>query len=321
MRYIAGRHALFHARVRAGRSCDGHGDLLADDVFCLADGPRILDCIEFDDHLRIGDALADVAFLAMDLEHLGRADLAHQLFDEYRELSGDIWPSSLAHHHIAYRAHVRAKVDAIRAEQGAAAAADEAQRHLGLARRHLALARVRLVLIGGLPGTGKSTLAQRLEARTETTVIRSDVVRKELGFGTASYTDIATAHTYDEVLRRAATAVELGQSVILDATWQGEEWRERARVIGSATSTDVIELRCTAPRHVTEARIEARAREGSDPSDATPAVAERMSVSFDAWPQAVEIDTRVPDGGVEDALAEYGSTDQRKPRATRRSRQ
>src|SRR3990172_4478560 len=75
-RYLDGRHALFEARRDAGLVRDGPGDLLADDIFCLSDGPRILDCIEFDDRLRYGDVLADVAFLAMDLERLGAPQLA-----------------------------------------------------------------------------------------------------------------------------------------------------------------------------------------------------------------------------------------------------
>ena len=59
---------LFSARIAAGQICDGHGDLQAGDIYCLDDGPRILDCLEFDDQLRYGDVAADVAFLAMDLE-------------------------------------------------------------------------------------------------------------------------------------------------------------------------------------------------------------------------------------------------------------
>ena len=62
---------MFDARIRDGRIVDGHGDLLAEDIFCLADGPRILDCLEFDDRLRWVDGLDDAAFLAMDLERLG----------------------------------------------------------------------------------------------------------------------------------------------------------------------------------------------------------------------------------------------------------
>ncbi|MGZ4533494.1 MAG: hypothetical protein ACXVXP_14250, partial [Mycobacteriaceae bacterium] len=72
MRYLAGRRSLFTARVDAGLICDGHGDLSADDVFCLPDGPRALDCLEFDDRLRWVDGLDDAAFLAMDLERLGK---------------------------------------------------------------------------------------------------------------------------------------------------------------------------------------------------------------------------------------------------------
>ena len=67
-RYLAGRSPLFDDRIRRGAIVDGHGDLLAEDIFCLADGPRVLDCIEFDDRLRHLDRLDDIACLAMDLE-------------------------------------------------------------------------------------------------------------------------------------------------------------------------------------------------------------------------------------------------------------
>jgi len=60
---------------------DGHGDLLAEDIFLLDDGLRVLDCIEFNDRLRHGDVLADVAFLAMDLERLGEPALAARFLD------------------------------------------------------------------------------------------------------------------------------------------------------------------------------------------------------------------------------------------------
>ena len=70
-RFIAGREALFEERIGGGYIVDGHGDLLADDIFCLDDGVRILDCLDFDDRLRWVDALDDAAFLAMDLERIG----------------------------------------------------------------------------------------------------------------------------------------------------------------------------------------------------------------------------------------------------------
>jgi aminoglycoside phosphotransferase family enzyme len=136
-RYLTGRGPLFERRIAEGRACDGHGDLLADDIFCPDDGPRVLDCIEFDAALRQGDVLADVAFLAMDLERLGRPDIAERFLTVYREHADDTWPASLAHHHIAYRAQVRAKVAAIRAGQGDESSATDAVRLLGMAQRHL----------------------------------------------------------------------------------------------------------------------------------------------------------------------------------------
>jgi hypothetical protein len=153
-RYLAGRRLLFDRRITECRALDGHGDLLADDIFLLDDGPRVLDCVEFDDRLRWGDALADVAFLAMDMERLARQDLAERFLAAYREHAGDTWPASLAHHHIAYRAQVRAKVGAIRAAQGDDPAVAEARRLLALSRRHLEAGAVRLVLVGGYPALG-----------------------------------------------------------------------------------------------------------------------------------------------------------------------
>jgi aminoglycoside phosphotransferase family enzyme len=79
--FLAGREALFDDRIATGRIVDGHADLLADDIFCLDDGPRVLDCIEFDDRLRHVDVLDDAAFLAMDVEHLGAAGAARDFLD------------------------------------------------------------------------------------------------------------------------------------------------------------------------------------------------------------------------------------------------
>ena len=103
-RFLAGREPLFTDRGTQGRIVDGHGDLITDDVFCLDDGPRALDCLEFDDRLRYVDGLDDVAFLAMDLERLGRPDLAEAWLDAYVEFSADPAPSALRHHYVAYRA-------------------------------------------------------------------------------------------------------------------------------------------------------------------------------------------------------------------------
>lgn len=301
-RYLAGRGALFEHRVREGRALDGHGDLLADDIFLLDDGPRVLDCIEFDDGLRLGDALADVAFLAMDLERLGRPDLADRFLAAYREHADDTWPASLAHHHVAYRAQVRAKVTAIRAGQGDELAAEDSRRLLGMARRHLEAGVIRLVLVGGLPGTGKSTLATGLAEVLGGTVIRSDVVRKELaglrphqpapaGFTEGIYTRSATTATYREMLRRTEVALGLGEIVVLDASWSAERWRSEARSVANRTASELVELRCSAPPDTAARRMRRRRSVGGDPSDATPEIAARLALAEDPWPKATIVDT------------------------------
>ncbi len=238
-RYVDGRGRLFAARIDRGWARDGHGDLLADDIFCCDDGPRILDCLEFDERLRVGDVLADAAFLAMDLERLGRPDLGWSFLQLHAELLGDRWPSSLAHHHIAYRAQVRAKVALARARQGVRGGDDEAARLLGIAGRHLRAGRARLVLVGGSPGTGKSTIAERLGVELDAIVVRSDELRKEVAGLPADahapspphagiYSQRMTEATYEALIGRARELLELGEMVIVDATWSEQHWRDAA---------------------------------------------------------------------------------------------
>ena len=183
LRFLAGRGPLFDARIREGRVVDGHGDLLADDIFCLDDGPRILDCLDFDDRLRWLDGLDDAAFLAMDLERLGTPALAEQFMAGYAEYSGDPAPVSLCHHYIAYRAFVRVKVACLRVVQDLPAAGRTACQLADLALRHLRAGAVTLVLVGGLPGTGKSALAGAVADRLGLAVLSSDRIRKELAGG------------------------------------------------------------------------------------------------------------------------------------------
>jgi hypothetical protein len=103
------------------------------------------------------------------------------LLHDYRELSGEVHPSSLAHQYVAYRASVRSKVAAIRTLQtGDDKSAEESRRLSSMALDHLEAARVRLVLMGGPPATGKSTVARALGDDWGWTSISSDVVRKEL---------------------------------------------------------------------------------------------------------------------------------------------
>ena len=302
--YLAGRSRLFERRIREGMIRDGHGDLLAQDIFCLPDGPRILDCLEFADHYRFGDTLLDASFLAMDLERLGHPDLGQRFLAWYEEFSGDRHPASLTHHYLAYRAHVRAKVAAVRHSQGDTTTAEKARRLHRLALDHLEQGRVLLVLVGGLPGTGKSTVSRALAEQANAELLRSDELRKELAgidlttdasasYRQGLYEPAHVARVYDELRDRARALLEQGVSVVLDASWTSAHEREAAAVLAEETSSSLVQLRCSVPLEVARARLASRPRE-HEPSDATEEVLDAMTGDDDPWPQATTIRTGQP---------------------------
>ena len=287
---------LLTERIATGNVCDGHGDLQAEDIFCLDDGVRILDCIEFSDELRFGDVCADVAFLVMDLERLGRPDAAERFVLDYESCSGAALPKPLLHHYIAQRAYVRAKVACLQHEQGAEGG-DRAARDLHvLALHHVRRSRQALVLVGGLPGAGKSTLATGLAAETGWALLRSDEVRRELrppgGSAAAdAYTSGAVAAVYHELVRRARPILEGGESAILDASWIDSARRAEAARLATDTRSELLELCCTCDDAVATARMETRSRRGDDVSEATPQVRAAMTERMDPWASATVVDT------------------------------
>lgn len=333
--YLRGRRPLLTSRIADGRIVDGHGDLLAADVYLTEDGPRIIDCLEFDDRLRFGDAMLDIGFLAMDLDRLGATDLAVVVLHSYREASGDDAPTSLVHHYMAYRALVRAKVTAIRAAQGSGTdsgtgtgtgtGSDSGE---GLADARLALeladravdallrGRVRLVLVGGVSGSGKSTLADPVARALGAELLRSDVVRREPRHGRDAeasgapsgdepYSDEAVRAVYTEMLDRAAGLLAMGRSVVLDATWLDPRRRAEAATVASDAHAELVEISCTAPRDELVRRITGRARVGVDPSEATVAVLDAQLADPAPWPDAIEVDTTTLDGRRADAVRRW----------------
>ena len=315
--FLLGRGPLLRQRVADGFVVDGHGDLLSEDVFCLDDGPRLLDCVEFDDQLRRVDGVDDAACLAMDLHRRGVPSLAAAFLQRYREFTGDPAPEALLHHYIAYRALVRAKVACLK---GAAESVD-AQRHLALALEQARRGRVRLVLVGGLPGTGKSTLAAELAEHLGARLVSSDRLRTELfgpaepsAYGTGQFAPDRIDQVYERLLDRAEHLLARGESVVLDASWTSERHRRPARELGARTCSDLVPLRCIAPAEVVRDRLGERT---GSLSAANEEVARAMGADMDPWGEARTVPTDQP-GAARRALAAI--TDPEIPEQTRAPR-
>lgn len=297
--FASGRVALLTGRIGGGHILDGHADLLADDIFCVDGEPALLDCLEFDDELRYIDRIDDAAFLAMDLEFLGRRDLGEYFLEQYIAHSADTAPQSLRDFYIAYRAVVRAKVDCVRLSQGKSEAEADAAKHVDIALRHLESGAIRLALIGGNPGSGKSTLAHALAEKVGAQVISTDDVRRDLRESGAItgdpgvmdaglYTPDNIATVYEVMLRRAGALLGKGHSVILDATWRDLQMRAHAHRLAAETHSVLVELMCVATIDTAARRIRTR-RPGN--SDVTPEIAAVLATQSDRWDNAYCVDT------------------------------
>jgi aminoglycoside phosphotransferase family enzyme/predicted kinase len=300
--YMAGRGELFQQRIDDGWVRDGHGDLRAEHIYCLSDGPRLIDCVAFDDRLRISDSLADVAFLAMDLDRLAGPGAAVSLMSAWNEFTNEHHPSSLAHFYVAYRAHVRCKIACLRHAGRQPSAAATARAYHDVARRHIEHARIRLVLVGGGPGSGKSTIAENVANYLGAAWLRSDEVRKDVAGVTHDehafaepdeglYSPAITARTFAELNRQADTLLRRGVSVVLDATWRSAEDRAAMRTLASQSASRLTELRCVLPASLAKERIVRRMASLHNPSDASPDLVGYIAERFDDWIEATPIDT------------------------------
>jgi len=301
-RYLTGRRPLFEARESDGWVRDGHGDLRCEHVFCLPDGPRFIDCLAFADQYRIADVLNDVAFLAMDLHRLVGPLAALRLLAAYDRFTNERHPASLAHHFVAYRASVRAKIAAIRLAQGDLTAASLLQGYHRLMADHLDRSSVRLVVVGGAPGVGKSTVAEGIASELGYIWLRSDEIRKNLAGlsgtehafsepDTGIYTPEFTRTVYAEMLREATMLLEMGESVVLDASWASADDRDNARQVAATTSSELVEIECVLDAAIAKERIARRLSSLQNPSDATPQIADHVRSRFDGWPEATELST------------------------------
>ena len=282
--FMAANAALFDERIARGfiRDCDG--DLHMENI-CLGEEVWIFDCIEFNARFRYIDTASDIAFLLMDLEYHFRPDLSAAFLDEYCAVSGDDGCRPLLDFYKIYRAFVRGKVASLQLRdpdipaEAHAAARQRALGYFRLARGYLLRNSLppTLILVSGLMGSGKSTVAMLLGRELGVQVMSSDRVRKELyrvadsrshdSFGAGLYSAEADARTYDELLVRGLGRLALGESVVVDATFRRIADRRRFQEAAAAGGYGFFLAKTDCPDELIRQRLAKRDESGSGISD------------------------------------------------------
>ena len=275
---------LLDARGLSGRIRHAHGDLHLANIAVIDDVPTLFDCLEFSIELATIDTLYDLAFLLMDLWHHNLRAEANIVFNRYLDLSpADEDGIALMPLFLAVRAAIRAHVlaaQSMRAGRDPAIAA-KARTYLDLALALIQPVQPRLIAIGGLSGTGKSSLARAIGGdigrAPGARIFRNDVLRKRLAglppetrLSRSSYSEHAAALVYDSSDTMAAAALTVGQSVIADGIFARRDQRLKIEAVARKAGVGFDGLWLEAPGETRVARVGSR---GADASDADTAVA------------------------------------------------
>ncbi len=286
---------LLGQRVRQGRVIDGHGDLRCENI-CMTSPVTIFDCVEFQPAFRCGDLVNDFSFLMMDLEFRGRRDLADALVTRYRRTMRDPACDVVLPFYQCHRSLVRGKVRGLAWLQHPHS--PEGRRVRALSRRHFRLAveyarrfsKPRLIVVGGMIGTGKSTLARSLARAFGAAWVRTDEIRlREFagrrrpgrGFAAGLYAPQVSEQVYQRLMQRAEAVVARGRSVVCDGTFAKQAGRESLRRIAAQHHASFHFFECVAPKAVALHRIGRRLAAKTDMSEARPAHYERLRAEFE----------------------------------------
>jgi aminoglycoside phosphotransferase family enzyme/predicted kinase len=260
---------LLRARAAAGFVRRAHGDLHLGNM-CLWHGePVAFDMLEFDESLATIDLGYDLAFLIMDLEFRAGRAAANRVLNRYLARTGDTDLLADLPCFMSVRAMVRAHVQASRDKP------DDAARYLALAQTLLHPAPPLVLAVGGVQGTGKSTLARGLAPTMGRSpgafLLRSDELRKrqfgakpEEKLPATAYDPGANARVNQALLQEAATALRAGQAVLADSTFLNEKLRQGIEAAARAANAPFLGLWLEADPETLLRRVAARANDASD---------------------------------------------------------
>lgn len=269
-------------RGRSGKVILGHGDLHLRNICIHAGRPLLFDRLEFNDAIATVDVLYDVAFLAMDLWRAGLPAHANRLVNRYVDRTGDEEGYRLLPFFMAVRAAIRAHVTATQWEEGGKS--DEALGHVAreyfdLAAQMLEPGETRLVAIGGLSGSGKSTVAEalawRIGAPPGARILESDRIRKamhgvapETRLGPEAYAPEVSDRVYGDMAQRARVHLDAGVAVVADAVFAAADDRAAIAAAARDAETSFAGVWLSAPPAELRRRVAAR-RQGASDADIT----------------------------------------------------
>ncbi len=267
----------FQRRIDHNKIRECHGDLHLRNICLWQNRIFLFDCIEFNEAFRYVDTMYDVAFTVMDCDARGRTDLGNLFLNTYLEDTGDWSGAELLPLYLSRQAYVRAKVTSFLLDAPASDQIEQiqtqAQAYYTLAWRYTQRHPGQLILMSGLSGTGKSTVARRLAQQINALHIRSDAVRKHLAGiplqqrgNDSIYTPAMTQKTYGRLGDLGIRLAQLGYRVILDAKYDRIAIRQTVLNQAQAANIPVSILVCRAPQAVLRQRLQQRT---GDITDAT----------------------------------------------------
>lgn len=280
--YLTSISDVLDRRRCAGKVRRCHGDLHLGNICLLNGKPVLFDCLEFSEPLASTDVLYDFAFLVMDFERRNLAGLANLALNRYLDLTGEDDGLCAMPLFLSLRAAIRAHVTAAPTVRWAATggqpeARETARAYLNLALRSLSPRRARLIAIGGLSGTGKSTVAHGLAPQLSTLpgarVLRSDSIRKRLWgvqpethLPATAYEPEFTERVYQTIRQKAQLALEAGYSVVIDAVSLKEAERRSFSELAATAGVPFSGIWLTADPAILVDRIRQRRQDASDAS-------------------------------------------------------
>ncbi len=281
-------HALLETslveRKRQGFIRECHGDLHLGNIALIDGKVTLFDCIEFNDEYRWIDVFSEVAGFIMDLEARGQQGFANTFLNAYLERTGDYAGLKLLDFYKAYRAMVRAKVTLLGLHDAApdktAQIFSDYRRYADLAQHYMQIPNRYLMLMHGYSGTGKSTVSSALIETLGVIRLRSDVVRKQLfdaaaqaqGIDAGIYSHAASDATFHHLAELAGTILAAGKPVVVDATFLRAAYRKLFDEVSGQMGVPLQIISCELADELARDRIEARALQAKDPSDADIAV-------------------------------------------------